>query len=57
MPKEMRRYLKPLGTRSEILHGYCKVHEKCVDGCCFSDGFYLLYKNLDRCLQDFQRLP
>ena len=35
MSEETRRYLKPLETRPEIIHGSCQVHEKCVDGCLF----------------------
>ena len=31
--EEIRRQLKPLGTRPGIMYGSCKVHKKCVDGC------------------------
>ena len=31
--EETRRHLKPVGTRLGIMHGSCKVHKKCVDGC------------------------
>ena len=33
MSEEARKHLKPGGTRSGILYGFCKVHAKCFKGC------------------------
>ena len=33
MPKEMRKFIKPAGTRPGIMYGNCKVHKQQVDGC------------------------
>ena len=33
MSKEIRRHLKPVGTRPGMVHGSCKVCKKCVAGC------------------------
>ena len=33
MPKEMRKFIKPVGTRPGIMYGNCKVHKQQVDGC------------------------
>ena len=30
--KEMRKFLKPVGTRLGIMYGNCKVHKQQVDG-------------------------
>ena len=32
MSKEMRKFVKPVGTRPGIMYGNCKVHKKQVDG-------------------------
>ena len=32
MPKEMRTFVKPGGTRPGIIYGNCKVHKREVDG-------------------------
>ena len=31
--KEMRKLVKPVGTRPGIMYGNCKVHKQQVDGC------------------------
>ena len=31
--KEMRKFVKPVGTRPGIMYGNCKVHKQQVDGC------------------------
>ena len=33
MSKEMRKFVKPVGTRPGIMYGNCKVHKQQVDGC------------------------
>ena len=33
MSKEMRKFVKPVGTRPGIMYGNCKVHKQKVDGC------------------------
>ena len=33
MSKEMRKFVKPVATRSGITYGNCKVHKQQVDGC------------------------
>ena len=33
MSKEMRKFVKPVGTRPGIIDGNCKVHKQQVDGC------------------------
>ena len=33
MSKEMRKFVKPVGTRPDIMYGNCKVHKHQVDGC------------------------
>ena len=33
MSKEMRKFVKPLGTRPGIMYGNYKVHKQQVDGC------------------------
>ena len=33
MSKEMRKFVKPMGTRSSVMYGNCKVHKQQVDGC------------------------
>ena len=33
MSKEMRKFVKPVGTRPGIIYGNCKVHKQQVDGC------------------------
>ena len=33
MSKEMRKFVKPVGTRPGIMYGNCKVHKHQVDGC------------------------
>ena len=33
MSKEMRKFVKPVGTRSGIMYGNCKVHKQQVDSC------------------------
>ena len=33
MSKEMRKFVKPVGTRPSIMCGNCKVHKQQVDGC------------------------
>ena len=33
MSKEMRKLVKPVGTRPGIMYRNCKVHKKQVDGC------------------------
>ena len=33
MSKEMRKSIKPVGTRSGTMYGLCKVHKQEVDGC------------------------
>ena len=33
MSKEMRKFVKPVGTRPRIMHGNCKVHKQQVDDC------------------------
>ena len=33
MSKEMHKFVKPVGTRPDIMYGNCKVHKQEVDGC------------------------
>ena len=33
MSKEMRKSVKPVGTRPGTMYGLCKVHKQEVDGC------------------------
>ena len=33
MSKETQRHLKPVGIRPETIHGSCKIHKKCANGC------------------------
>ena len=33
LSKETRRHLKPVGNKTEIMYGSCKVHKKCIDHC------------------------
>ena len=33
MSKEMRKFVKPVGTRPGIMYGDCKLHKQQVDGC------------------------
>ena len=33
MSKEMRKSIKPVGTRPGTMYGLCKVHKQEVDGC------------------------
>ena len=33
MSKEMRKFVKPVGTRPGIMYGNCQVHKQQVDGC------------------------
>ena len=33
MSKEMRKFVKPVGTRPDIMYGNCKVHKQQVDDC------------------------
>ena len=33
MSKEMRKFVKPVGTKPGIMYGNCKVHKQQVDGC------------------------
>ena len=45
MSKEMRKFVKPMGTRPYIMHGNCKVHKQKVNGCPpFRPIFYRLYR-------------
>ena len=33
MSKQLRKFIKPVGTRPSIMHGNCKVNKQQVDGC------------------------
>ena len=47
MSKEMRKFVKPVGTRPSIMCGNYKVHKQQVDGCPPHFGqFYRLYRPL-----------
>ena len=44
MSKEMRKFLKPVGSRPGIMCGNCKIHKEQVDGCPHFGQFYRLYR-------------
>ena len=54
MSKEMRKFVKPVGTRPGIMYGTCKVHKQQIDGCPPHFGqFYRLYRLLHITLLSF----
>ena len=46
MSNEMRKFLKPEGTRPGIMYGNFKVHKQQVDDCLYFGQFYQLYRPL-----------
>ena len=44
MSKEMRKFVKPEGTRPGIMYGNYKVGKQQIDECLYFDQFYQLYR-------------
>ena len=53
MSKEIRKFVKPVGTRPGIMYGNCKVHKQQVDGCPHFGQFYRVYRLLHITLLSF----
>ena len=53
MSKEMRQFVKPVGTRPGIMYGNCQVHQQQVDDCPHFVQLYQLYGLLPITLLSF----
>ena len=53
MSKEMRKFVKPVGTRPGIMYGNCKMHKQQVDGCPHFGQFHRVYRLLHIILLSF----